>query len=183
MSALEQPGGSRRATWRIAGPETRQRAGQLGAARDRARAALALLDGTVVSIALPRIGRDFGAGLTALQWVVTAYTLTLAGLLLLAGSLGDRFGRKRVFIIGVVWFALASLLRGVAPDAPFLIATRALQGVGGALLTPGSLAILQASSVRRTAAGRSAPGPASAASARPSGRSSAAGWCRPARGG
>ena len=89
--------------------------------------------------------RDFHASLSTLQWVVTAYTLTLAGLLLLAGALGDRYGRKKVFLIGVVWFALASVLCGVAPNAPFLIAARAVQGIGAALLTPGSLAILEAS--------------------------------------
>lgn len=107
--------------------------------------ALAAIDMTVVGIALPRIGREFGTGLTALQWVVTAYTLTLSGLLLVSGALGDRYGRRRVFLVGVVWFALASLLCAVAPGAGVLIAARALQGVGGSLLTPGSLAILQAS--------------------------------------
>ncbi|SEM85860.1 drug resistance transporter, EmrB/QacA subfamily [Streptacidiphilus jiangxiensis] len=108
---------------------------------------LAAIDATVVGIALPAIGRDFHAGLADLQWVVTAYTLTLAGLLLVAGALGDRYGRKKVFLIGVVWFALASALCGVAPNATMLIAARALQGVGAALLTPGSLAILEASFV------------------------------------
>jgi EmrB/QacA subfamily drug resistance transporter len=106
--------------------------------------AIASIDATVVGIALPAIGRDFGAGLAALQWVVTAYTLTLAGLLLLAGALGDKYGRKKVFLIGVVWFAVASLLSGVAPSVEFLIGARALQGIGAALLTPGSLAILEA---------------------------------------
>jgi EmrB/QacA subfamily drug resistance transporter len=106
--------------------------------------ALAGIDATVVGIALPTLGRDFHAGLSSLQWVVTAYTLTLAGLLLVAGSLGDRYGRRRVFIVGVAWFAAASVLCGAAPNASTLIAARALQGVGGALLTPGSLAILQA---------------------------------------
>ena len=106
--------------------------------------AIASIDATVVGIALPAIGRDFHVGLAALQWVVTAYTMTLAGLLLLAGSLGDKYGRKKVFLIGVVWFAVASLLCAVAPDATFLILARALQGVGAALLTPGSLAILEA---------------------------------------
>lgn len=106
--------------------------------------AVASIDATVVGIALPAIGRDFGAGLPVLQWVVTAYTLTLAGLLLLAGALGDKYGRKRVFLAGVIWFAIASLLSGVAPDSGLLIAARALQGVGAALLTPGSLAILEA---------------------------------------
>ncbi|WP_098959152.1 MFS transporter [Pseudonocardia sp. N23] len=106
---------------------------------------MAMLDGTVVNVALERIGRDFGAGFTGLQWTVNAYTLTLASLILLGGSLGDRFGRRRVFLIGAVWFALASLMCGLAPNIETLIAARALQGIGGALLTPGSLAIISAS--------------------------------------
>ena len=77
-----------------------------------------------------------------------AYTLSLAGLLLLGGTLGDRYGRRRVFVIGTVWFAVASLLCGLAPNAATLIAARAIQGIGAALLTPGSLAILQASFVK-----------------------------------
>ncbi|RLV01547.1 MFS transporter [Streptomyces griseocarneus] len=105
---------------------------------------MAMLDGTVVNVALPHIGKDLNADLAVLQWTVNAYMLTLAGLILLGGALGDRFGRRRVFVLGVVWFALASLLCGVAPDAGVLIAARALQGVGGALLTPGSLALIQA---------------------------------------
>jgi EmrB/QacA subfamily drug resistance transporter len=106
---------------------------------------MAALDATVVGIALPAIGRNFHAGVASVQWVVDAYTLTLAGLLLLGGTLGDSYGRRKLFVIGTVWFALASLLCGLAPTAGVLIAARALQGVGGALLTPGSLAILQAS--------------------------------------
>ncbi|MGV9455782.1 MFS transporter [Streptomyces sp. NPDC003635] len=106
---------------------------------------MALLDSTVVNVALPRIGEDLDANLSALQWTVNAYMLTLAGLILLGGSLGDRYGRRKVFVIGVVWFAAASLLCGLAPNAEVLIAARALQGVGGALLTPGSLALIQAS--------------------------------------
>jgi EmrB/QacA subfamily drug resistance transporter len=85
--------------------------------------------------------------MASLQWVVTGYTLTLAGLLLVAGALGDRYGRRRVFLLGVVWFALASVLCGLAPSGGVLIGARMLQGVGGALLTPGSLAILEASFV------------------------------------
>jgi len=108
---------------------------------------MAMLDATVVNIALPSIGRDFGADFRTLQWIVNAYTLTLAALILLAGALGDHFGRRRVFIIGVTWFALASLLCGLAPTAPILVAARALQGIGGALLTPGSLAIISSSFV------------------------------------
>ncbi|MFE0473209.1 MFS transporter [Streptomyces sp. NPDC058947] len=106
---------------------------------------MALLDSTVVNVALPRIGRDLDADMAALQWTVNAYMVTLAGLILLGGALGDRFGRRKVFVVGVVWFAVASLLCGIAPNAEVLIAARALQGVGGALLTPGSLALIQAS--------------------------------------
>ena len=106
---------------------------------------IAALDATVVGIALPAIGRDFHATVASMQWVVDGYTLPLAGLLLLGGALGDVYGRRKVFVIGIVWFALASLACGLAPNAGFLIAARALQGVGAALLTPGSLAILQAS--------------------------------------
>ncbi|GGW79175.1 MULTISPECIES: MFS transporter [Streptomyces] len=104
-----------------------------------------LLGSTVTNVALPRIGQDFDADLDVLQWTVNAYMLTLAGLILLGGSLGDRFGRRRVFVLGLVWFAVASLLCGLAPDTTTLITARALQGVGGALLTPGSLAIIEAS--------------------------------------
>ena len=106
---------------------------------------LAGIDATVVNVALPAIGKDLHADFASLQWTITAYTLTLASLILLGGALGDRYGRRRVFVIGVVWFAAASLLCGLAPTAPLLIAARALQGVGGALLTPGSLAMIQAS--------------------------------------
>jgi EmrB/QacA subfamily drug resistance transporter len=100
---------------------------------------IASLDATVVGIALPSIGRDFHVDVATFQWVVDAYTLSLAGLLLLGGTLGDRYGRRRVFVIGTVC--------GLAPDATTLILARALQGIGAALLTPGSLAILQASFV------------------------------------
>jgi len=106
---------------------------------------LAQLDGTVVNVALPRIGEDLGGGLTSLQWTLNAYTLTLSGLLLLGGSLGDRMGRRRIFVLGVLWFTLASVGCSLAPGTGLLIAMRALQGAGAALLTPGSLAILQAS--------------------------------------
>ena len=104
---------------------------------------MAMLDATVVNVALPTIGKELNTSLAGLQWVVTSYTLTLAGLILLGGALGDRFGRRRVFLIGVTWFALASALCGLSPDIGVLIAARALQGIGGALLTPGSLAIIQ----------------------------------------
>lgn len=108
---------------------------------------IAMIDATVVGIALPSIGRGFHSTLGPLQWVVNGYTLTLGAFLLVGGSLGDRYGRKRTFMLGVAWFAAASVLCGVAPDATLLIVARCLQGIGGALLTPGSLAILQASFV------------------------------------
>ncbi len=106
---------------------------------------IAALDATVVGIALPTIGRAFHSGVGTLQWVVSGYSLTLAAFLLLGGSLGDRMGRKRMFSIGIIWFAVASMCCGFAPNAGTLIAARVLQGVGGALLAPASLAILQAS--------------------------------------
>lgn len=106
---------------------------------------LAFLDGTVVNIALPAIGTDLGAGTAGLTWVVNAYTLTLAATVLLGGTLGDRFGRRRVFSVGVAWFGVTSLACAVAPDAGTLIAFRALQGIGAGLLTPTALAILHAS--------------------------------------
>ena len=106
---------------------------------------MASIDATVVGIALPTIGKEFHTSLATLQWVVTAYMLTLAGLLLFAGALGDKYGRKRIFLIGVAWFAVASALCAVAPNAPVLVWARAIQGIGAALLTPGSLAIIEAS--------------------------------------
>jgi EmrB/QacA subfamily drug resistance transporter len=106
---------------------------------------MAFLDATAVQVALPSIGRELDASLSGLQWTVSSYTLTLAALILLGGSLGDRYGRRRVFVIGVIWFAATSLLCGLAQNTAQLVAARALQGVGGALLTPGSLALIQSS--------------------------------------
>ncbi|GGF92944.1 MFS transporter [Rhodococcoides trifolii] len=106
---------------------------------------LAMLDSTVVNIALPDIGADLDAQVQGLQWTLSGYTLTLAAFILLGGSLGDRFGRRRVFILGTVWFTAASLLCGLSPNIETLVAARILQGVGAALLTPGSLALISAS--------------------------------------
>ncbi|MDP9436264.1 MAG: MFS transporter, partial [Actinomycetota bacterium] len=106
---------------------------------------MAFLDATVVTLALPQVGRDLDADFAGLQWTVSGYTLALAALLLLGGALGDRFGRRRVFVAGTVWFAAASALCGLAPSVGTLVAARVLQGVGAALLTPGSLALLQSS--------------------------------------
>ena len=114
---------------------------------------LTFLDGTVVNVALRSIGGDLGASMAQLQWITNGYFLSLASLILIGGSLGDRLGRRRVFVIGTVWFALASLLCGLAPNAEVLIVARVLQGIGGALLTPGSLAMIQAS-FRATDRGR-----------------------------
>ena len=106
---------------------------------------MAMLDASAVNVALPSIGRDLGAGLAGLQWTLSGYTLALASLVLLGGALGDRYGRRRVFLVGVVWFAVASLGCGLAQTPGQLVGLRVLQGVGGALLTPGSLAIIQSS--------------------------------------
>jgi len=106
---------------------------------------IAFLDGTVVNVALPAIGRDLGATTSELQWMLNGYLLSLASLILLGGSLGDRHGRRRIFTIGVAWFTAASALCALAPTAGALVAARFLQGVGGALLTPGSLAMIEGS--------------------------------------
>src|SRR6195952_3933354 len=106
---------------------------------------MAFLDSTVVNVALPKIGEDLHASTSALQWILNGYLLTLASLILLGGSLGDRLGRRRVFQAGVVLFTLASLLCAIAPTVELPILARLIQGVGGALLTPGSLAIIEAS--------------------------------------
>jgi EmrB/QacA subfamily drug resistance transporter len=103
---------------------------------------IAFLDSTVVNVALPAIGRDFDVDLHALQWVLDGYLVTLTALLLLGGSLGDVFGRRRIFVLGLIGFTAASVLCGVAPNAPALVVARAVQGAAGALLVPGSLALI-----------------------------------------
>jgi len=100
---------------------------------------IALLDGTAVNVALPTIQHDLGGGLAAQQWVVNAYLLTLGSLILIGGSLGDLYGERRIFALGVSGFGVASLLCALAPTIGALIAARALQGVGGALMAPGSV--------------------------------------------
>ncbi|MFE9691981.1 MFS transporter [Micromonospora sp. NPDC005806] len=106
---------------------------------------MVFLDSTVVNVALPRLGAELHANVADLQWTVNGYLLMLAAFVLLGGALGDRFGRRRIFLLGVVWFAVASLLCGLSQGTGWLIAARILQGAGGALLTPGSLSVLQAS--------------------------------------
>lgn len=106
---------------------------------------MAFLDSTVVNVALPKIGEDLNASTSALQWILNGYLLTLASLILLGGSLGDRLGRRRIFQWGVGLFTLASAGCAAAPNVELLIFARLVQGIGGALLTPGSLAIIEAS--------------------------------------
>src|SRR5712691_443431 len=103
---------------------------------------IVFIDSTVVNVALPSIQRGLGGGLAAQQWIVDAYLLTLGSLILIGGSLGDLFGERRVFSLGVASFGAASLLCAVAPTIGTLIAARALQGVAGALLTPSALAVI-----------------------------------------
>jgi len=111
---------------------------------------MAFIDGTVVNVALPALQEDLGASLAEVQWVVEAYALLLAALLLVGGASGDRFGRRRVFAIGVAGFVAASVWCALASDVNELIAARAAQGVGAALLVPGSLAIISAAFDERT---------------------------------
>lgn len=106
---------------------------------------MAFIDGTVVNVALPALQIHLNATVVDVQWVVESYALFLAALLLVGGSLGDHFGRRRIFCLGVSLFALASAWCGLAPNINQLILARAVQGVGGALLVPGSLAIISAS--------------------------------------
>src|SRR5438270_7889343 len=103
---------------------------------------IALLDGTVVNVALPTIGRDFGAGLAGQQWILDGYLLTLSALLLSGGAAGDRYGRRRVFVSGLLVFTAASLACGLSPTVGWLIGARLVQGVGAAALVPGSLALI-----------------------------------------
>lgn len=109
---------------------------------------MAFLDATVVNVALPQIGSDLGTDIAGLQWVLNGYLLTTSALILVGGSLGDTFGRRRIFLTGVIVFAVASAACGVAPTAGLLVTGRIAQGVGGALLTPGSLAIIEATFAR-----------------------------------
>ncbi|WP_218159314.1 MFS transporter [Actinacidiphila rubida] len=105
---------------------------------------IVFLDGSVVNVALPAITDDLGGGFSTLQWVLDGYLLTLSALLLLGGALGDRYGRRRLFLVGLVVFSAASVACGAAPSAGVLVGARLLQGVGGALLVPGSLALIDA---------------------------------------
>jgi EmrB/QacA subfamily drug resistance transporter len=106
---------------------------------------MAFIDGTAVNVALPALQKDLGATVAEVQWVVEAYALFLSALLLVGGSLGDRFGRRRIFLIGVAGFAAASAWCGLAPGIGQLIAARAVQGIAASLLVPGSLALLSSS--------------------------------------
>lgn len=106
---------------------------------------IAILDGSVVNVALKVIGTDLGASMAQLQWVVNGYLLALASLVLVGGALGDRFGRRRVYLVGMGWFLLGSLACALAQTPGQLVAMRLVQGVGAALLTPGALAIIQSS--------------------------------------
>lgn len=119
-------------------------AGRVVIATTVAGSAVAMLTATVVNVALPTLANDLDANSGQQQWIINSYLLTIASLILIGGNLGDRFGRLRVYRIGVAWFAIASVLCAAAPNVAVLIAARLLQGIGGALLTPGSLAIIEA---------------------------------------
>ena len=106
------------------------------------------LDAYVINVAIPAIGRSLHAGVAELQWVLTGYLVAVAALLLFAGALADHFGRRRMLIVGLGVMFLASLVCAVAPDAPGLIAARVVQGVGGALIVPSSLSLLNGTLAR-----------------------------------
>src|SRR5437868_1665256 len=103
-----------------------------------------MLDNTIVNVALPSIERDLHMSISSLEWIVAAYALTFAALLITGGKLGDLYGRRRIFVVGLAVFTLASILCGLAPNAGFLIGMRAFQGVGAALMNPASLSIITA---------------------------------------
>src|ERR1044072_3287677 len=103
---------------------------------------MVMLDNTVVNVALPSIQRSFDASLSSLEWTINAYSLSFAVLLVTGGRLGDIFGRRKVFLIGVVVFALSSPTAGLAPDATSLVVSRIVQGLGAALMMPGTLSII-----------------------------------------
>ena len=106
---------------------------------------MAFIDGSVVNVALPVLQRDLNATSADVQWVVEAYSLFLSALILVGGALGDRVGRRRIYALGVLVFTLSSIWCGLSPNINQLIIARAVQGIGGALLVPGSLAIISAS--------------------------------------
>ena len=105
---------------------------------------MVFLDGSVINVALPRIQSDLNVPLSGLQWIIDSYALFLAALLLVGGAVGDAYGRKRAFLIGLSVFTMSSVACGLAPNADVLIAARAVQGIGGAFLVPGSLAMIKA---------------------------------------
>ena len=142
-----------------------------------------MIDGSIVNVALPAIERDLGGGLTSQQWVSNAYLLALGSLILIGGSLGDIYGERRVFTLGLAGFGVFSVLCAFAPTIEVLIAARALQGAAAALVTPSSLAIIVAAFARGSGVPRSAPGPPGAGSRRSSAHSPAAGSSTSSRGG
>ena len=103
-----------------------------------------MLDNTVVNVALPSIERDLHVSIASLEWIVTAYALTFAALMITGGKLADLFGRRRIFVVGIAVFTLSSLACGLAPSAGFLIGARAVQGIGAALMNPATLSIITA---------------------------------------
>ena len=122
---------------------------------------MAMLDNTVVNVALPSIQLHFGSGVSGLQWIIDAYTLVFAAFMLTGGTLGDLYGRKRIFLIGLTVFTAGSLVAGLAPSLNALIAGRAIQGLGAAALLPGRCpSSRRPSRTRRSARRRSASGPA-----------------------
>ncbi|HVX65208.1 MAG TPA: MFS transporter [Bryobacteraceae bacterium] len=145
MAGLARPPCDEAAIQSASCPRAAPRSGAWVLAAAILGSSMAFIDGTVVNVALAAIQADLGASVAGIQWIVEAYALLLAALLLTGGSLGDLYGRRRVFVAGVIVFAAASVWCGLAPGIGQLIAARALQGAGGALLVPGSLALISVS--------------------------------------
>src|SRR5258705_8134279 len=127
------------------GPVSGRSAGSWVLAATIIGSSLAFIDGTVVTVALPSIAREFHATGAEMQWVIEGYSLFLSALLLVGGSLGDHFGRKRIYALGIALFTVASIACAFAQSTSTLIAARCVQGAGGALLVPGALALISAS--------------------------------------
>src|SRR5436853_3604794 len=145
LTSIQEPCNESVIRSRFASAPCSKSAGRWVLAATTLASSMAFIDSTVVNVALPALQSELNASIIDVQWVIEAYSLLLAALLLVGGSLGDHYGRRRIFLIGVALFSLASAWCGFARSIHELILARGLQGVGGALLIPGSLAIISAS--------------------------------------
>src|SRR5947199_9238364 len=158
LRSIQEPCGESVIHARLASAPCSKLAGRWVLAATTLASSMAFIDSTVVNVALPALQTNLNATIVDVQWVIEAYSLLLSALLLVGGFAGDHYGRRRVFLIGVALFALASTWCGLAPDTAQLISARAVQGLGAALLVPGSLAIISSSFPEKNEDVRSARG-------------------------